>query len=91
MRLKNNTAHDLYNTMVDSFVEEIQEVGSGDCTERLAEILKEDYPTWSEEKCKSIAQQFFDEHYNEAYDEARESFEPSPLEEAMADLRAGRL
>lgn len=86
-RIKSSTKRDLLGTMVDGFVEEIQEVGSGDTTERLAEILAEDYPTWSDEACKKYAQEFYDEHYNEAYDEARETFEPSARDEAMADIQ----
>lgn len=86
-RLKNSTERDLFGTMIDGFVEEIQEVGSGDSVKRLAEILMEDYPTWSDEKCQKVAQEFYDDHYSEAYDEAQESFEPSARNEAMADIQ----
>lgn len=86
-KLKSSTERDLLGTMIDGFVEEIQEIGSGDSTERLVEILMEDYPTWSDEKCQKVAQKFYDEHYSEAYDEARESFEPSPRDEAIADIQ----
>ena len=87
MRIKKDTAHDLYATIYDSCVEEIQEIGSGDCVDRLAEILCEDYGNWSDEKCRKVAQQFFDENYDCAYAEALESFEPSAREEAMADIQ----
>ncbi len=91
MKLKASIMQDLYDTMVDYFVEEIQDVGCGDGVERLEEIIAEDYPNWSDEKCKTVAQQFFDEHYGDAFTEAQETFEPSPRDEALADIRAGRL
>lgn len=87
MRIKKDTATDLYNTIYDSCVEEIQEVSSGDCVETLAEILGEDYENWSDEKCRKVAQQFYDENYDRAYEEARESFEPSARDEAIADIQ----
>lgn len=87
MRIKKDTAHDLYAAIYDSCVEEIQEVSSGNCVDRLAEILCEDYENWSDEKCQKVAQQFFDDNYDHAYKEALESFEPSAQEEAMADIQ----
>ncbi len=87
MRIKKDTAHDLYATIYDSCVEEIQEVGSGNCVNRLAEILCEDYENWPDEKCQKVAQQFFDDNYDRAHAEALESFEPSAREEAMADIQ----
>lgn len=87
MRLKSNTARDLFDTMVSACEDEIQGIGNGNCVEYLAEILYEDYPTWRPKKCKTTAEQFFNEYYAEAFNEAQETFEPTALQEAISDIR----
>lgn len=87
MRLRKDTRNDLYTTIFESCVEEIQEVSSGNCVERLTEIISEDYQSWPDEKCQKVAQQFFDENYDKAYKEAQESFEPTAQGEAQAGIQ----
>lgn len=87
LKVKESTARDLYLTMINYCEDELQGIENGDCTERLAEIVMEDYPNWTEPRCRTIAQQFFDDNYDRARDAARKAFEPTAQQEAMADIR----
>lgn len=87
MRIKNDTACKLFDSMIESCVEEIQGIGNGNCAERLAEILWDDYPRWSVKKCKRIAKWYYERNYDHALKKAREEFEPTAQQEAVADVR----
>lgn len=76
----------LFAEMVRFFVEELQGY-EDNVAYWMCDILYEKYPDIPDRDAQRIAMSFYYENYDKAYLEARESFEPTAREEALADIQ----
>lgn len=76
----------LFAEMVRCCVEDLQDY-EDNVAYWMYDILYEKYPDISDGDAQRIARSFYYENYDRAYAEARESFEPTAREEALADIQ----